>query len=253
MARVVHFEIFSGDTVKSVQFYREVFGWDISQWEAPFEYHVVTTGPAEEIGINGAIAPFDTAVDQTVVLTTGVGDIDATIGRAVNAGATLVSEKHEIAGVGLHAYVRDPAGTIFGVLQPSPMMGQDEAGRDVWSEFGDSLRQLGETLAGAFSDAAASPQAKRARDEAERAARGIRDASAGAADKARPHVISALDRVSVELGNLASRLRRDEVAGQTTPEEQRAEEARTPEPPAEKPGIGEPGDVDYTPPPSDEC
>ncbi|MBE0476773.1 MAG: VOC family protein [Coriobacteriia bacterium] len=216
MGRVVHFEIYTDETAKVTEFYRSVFGWHIESWSGPFEYHLVGTGPREQIGIDGAIAPFGVAGDQRVALTVDVPDLDDAIMRAVDSGAEVVAGKSEVPRIGWVAYMRDPGGTVFSMMQPMPEAAEAAgAGRDVWTEFGDSLRELGDTVSKAFSGAAGSPQAQRARVEAERAARGIRDASVDAADKARPHVISALDRVSVELGNLAARLRREE-AGEAT-------------------------------------
>jgi hypothetical protein len=70
-----------------------------------------------------------------------------------------------------------------------------------------------------LTSAANSPQAQRLREEAERAATSIGEASRTAADKARPHVITALDRVSEELGSLATRLRReDETPAESAPQ-----------------------------------
>ena len=242
MARVVHFEIFTDDTAGTIEFYKQVFGWDVSAWEGPFEYHLVGTGPSGEPGIDGAIAPLGAAGEQRVVLTVDVDDLDAAIGRAVTSGAQLIGDKNEIPGVGVYVYLRDPAGAVFGMMQSAP----GSEGRDVWSEFGESLRQLGETVSGAFSEATSSQQAQRAREETERAMRGIRDASAGAADKARPHVITALDRVSQELGNLAARLRRDEVAEERVAEGTMGVSDSPVEPVEEEEG--------YTPPPPNpEC
>lgn len=245
MGRVIHFEFFSDDAAREAEFYRSVFGWDVQSWEAMPEYRLVGTGPDTEAGINGAISTPGTAGDQAVVLTVAVDDLDAAIARAQAAGAEPVGEKGEIEGIGLHTYMRDPAGTVFGMLQPAEMPAMAPAGqpaeesatRDVWEDFGDSLRQLGDTVSKAFTEAAASPQAKRAREEAQRAASGIRDASVTAGDRARPHVITALDRVSVELGNLASRLRRDEAGGDQTTEEH-----------ADEPPASPPADESGTPP-----
>src|SRR3712207_7863863 len=56
MGRVVHFEVHCADVDRAEGFYREVFGWEIQRYEgAPIDYRLVTTGPDDETGINGAI------------------------------------------------------------------------------------------------------------------------------------------------------------------------------------------------------
>ena len=120
MARVVHFEMFPTDTKKAVEFYRQVFGWEIETWQGPFEYWLATTGPDGTVGINGAISAPGSGGSQSVINTIGVDDLDATIERIIAAGGVQISEKNEIAGVGWFAYLQDPTGIVFGVLQPAP-------------------------------------------------------------------------------------------------------------------------------------
>ena len=54
MPRVVHFEIHAQDPARAVRFYEQVFGWNAQRWGSE-EYWLLTTGPAEERGIDGAI------------------------------------------------------------------------------------------------------------------------------------------------------------------------------------------------------
>ena len=55
MNRVVHFEIPAKDIDKVVDFYKNVFNWEITHWEGQMEYWLVKTGEAPEMGIDGAI------------------------------------------------------------------------------------------------------------------------------------------------------------------------------------------------------
>jgi uncharacterized protein len=238
MGRVVHFELFSGEPSALVDFYRTAFGWEITDWQGDFEYHMASTGAEGTIGINGAIAPNGAAGNQPVVLTLGVDDIDAAAAAVLAAGGSAVTEKNTIPGVGLQQYFKDPSGAVFGVLQPD-MSGMQapaasaacaEGTADQWTEVGDRLKEIGVTIGQVVQDAADSPQGKQLREQAEKAAGAIGEASRTAADKARPHVITALDRVSIELGELAAKLR----AGRQADAEAAAAES-APESPAEAP------------------
>jgi predicted enzyme related to lactoylglutathione lyase len=55
MPRVVHFEIHAEKPEKAVEFYSKVFGWKIQKWDGPVDYWLVSTGSADERGIDGGI------------------------------------------------------------------------------------------------------------------------------------------------------------------------------------------------------
>lgn len=242
MGRVVHFEIFGDDPGMLADFYRDVFGWDVGSWNGPIEYYLASTGWGKP-GIDGAIAPRGETGDQNVVLTIDVPDLDRAIADVQQAGGALVHGREAIPGVGWHAYLRDPAGNVFGAMETdrtagmpaeaetleahtadatTPSAAESAVGGEeapggptsgpervtgAWDDVGERLRDLGSSLAAAMAETVASPQAQRVREEAERAGRAVRDAGAQAADRARPHVVAALDRVSRELDVLAARLR----------------------------------------------
>lgn len=116
MKRPVHFEILADDPEKAADFYRQVFEWDISTWGGEQAYWLVTTGPDDEPGINGAI--MHRHLDQAVVNTQEVESLADALERIDGAGGKVVQGPNEIPGVGTHAYCADPEGTLFGVLEP---------------------------------------------------------------------------------------------------------------------------------------
>lgn len=130
MNRVVHFEIHAVNGDQMQKFYTDVFGWQITAMGPQMgNYRVVNTGentPGTTYpGINGGITPRHGAPPQegqpvnAFVCTIGVDDIDAYINKAKNAGATTALDKMEVPGVGWLAYMKDPEGNIFGMLQPT--------------------------------------------------------------------------------------------------------------------------------------
>jgi uncharacterized protein len=56
MSKVIHFEIPADDIDRAIKFYNDVFGWEIEKW-GHGDYWLVSTGPEDEQGINGAIMP----------------------------------------------------------------------------------------------------------------------------------------------------------------------------------------------------
>jgi predicted enzyme related to lactoylglutathione lyase len=119
MGRVVHFEIHATDLDRAQRFYGEAFGWQVQRWEgAPVDYRLVTTGPGDRPGIDGALA--ERGERQGVICTIEVDDLAATERAIQQLGGERITEPGDIPGVGRHAYFRDPDGIAFGVLQPAP-------------------------------------------------------------------------------------------------------------------------------------
>jgi predicted enzyme related to lactoylglutathione lyase len=122
MARVVHFEIHAENPERAAAFYRKAFDWQIIKWDGPADYWLITTGPDNEQGINGAIlqrqGPINGDAVIAYVCTIGVADIDATIANVREQGGTEALPKMAVPGIGWLAYFKDTEGNIFGILQP---------------------------------------------------------------------------------------------------------------------------------------
>lgn len=124
MGRVIHFEIHCDDLDRAERFYTGVFGWRIDHWEgAPIDYRLITTGPDDESGINGALTERRGVIDGQGVIayvnTVQVEDLAETERRIEAAGGEREVEPAEIPGVGTVAYFRDTEGNLFGALQPA--------------------------------------------------------------------------------------------------------------------------------------
>ena len=119
MPRVIHFEISADDPDRAISFYEEVFGWQINKWEGPIEYWLVSTGAAEEPGIDGAIMRREPNIDNTNN-TIDVPDIDAYMEKIVKAGGKVVQSKIAVPGVGYSAVMLDTEGNTFGLMQNDP-------------------------------------------------------------------------------------------------------------------------------------
>ena len=117
MSRVIHFEIPANDPDKLSDFYKKVFGWKFEKWGGPMEYWMVNTGAEGQPGINGGFMRKQGPVTGTTN-TIGVESVDESVKSVKNAGGKVVMEKTPIPTVGYFAYLQDPEGNIFGVMQP---------------------------------------------------------------------------------------------------------------------------------------
>jgi predicted enzyme related to lactoylglutathione lyase len=126
MPRPVHFEIHAQDPDRAEAFYRAVFGWDVQRYEgSPVDYRLITTGPDDAPGINGAIIqrqgppPEAQVAVSAYVCTIGIDSIEQTERAVPDAGGQQVMDRMEVPGVGLLSYFKDTEGNLFGALEPA--------------------------------------------------------------------------------------------------------------------------------------
>ena len=55
MLKISQFEIEADDPERASKFYRDVFGWEISKWDGPIDYWLISQGPKDDPGIKGGI------------------------------------------------------------------------------------------------------------------------------------------------------------------------------------------------------
>jgi uncharacterized protein len=119
MPRIVHFEIGADDPDRATKFYEDVFGWQTARWDGPQAYWLMTTGPADQPGINGGILRRD-ARFPAVVNTLDVPDVDEYSERVTAGGGRVTMPKFPLPGVGWLAYCEDTEGNMFGMIQSDP-------------------------------------------------------------------------------------------------------------------------------------
>ena len=122
MSRAVHFEIHASNPQAAIDFYSRLFGWSFNKWEGG-DYWMIHTGPDDKPGINGGLIPRRGAVPENMaamnafVITVDVDDVDAAVTGAIGAGGSMAVPKMAVPGIGWLAYLKDPDGNIFGVMQ----------------------------------------------------------------------------------------------------------------------------------------
>jgi hypothetical protein len=116
MPKVIWFEIPVDDPERAIKFYEDVFGWKIEKWDGPFDYWLITTGPDDEPGINGAIMTKE--MGEMVRDTIGVDSYDDFAKKIVKEGGTKLTEKMEIPKMGIMGSFKDTEGNIFAIMEP---------------------------------------------------------------------------------------------------------------------------------------
>ncbi|MFZ5869632.1 MAG: VOC family protein [Actinomycetota bacterium] len=133
MPQPVHFEIAGTNPEALVAFYRDIFGWRIEPWGGgEFPYWTITTaeldrGPGEwrtGPGIDGGLtarqgeAPGPDAPINGFVIVVDVPDCDGYVQKVTDAGGSVAMPAQDMAGIGRVAYLKDPDGNLFGIIQP---------------------------------------------------------------------------------------------------------------------------------------
>jgi predicted enzyme related to lactoylglutathione lyase len=135
---IVHFEIPADQPERAAQFYRDLFGWEISKWEGSadqregFEYWMVRTVPTDDKGmptrpgVNGGLMrrmfPGQAPVNYIVV-----ENVDDYVRRAQKLGAKLMMEKTPVPSMGWFAQLTDPDGNLFAIWETDSNAGQAAA------------------------------------------------------------------------------------------------------------------------------
>ncbi len=119
VGRVVHFEIPVDDPERAARLYSDALGWQASKWEGPVEYWLVTTGPADEPGIDGALTPRGGRA-TTWTNTVDVASVDETLEKVQAAGGKVLAPRMAVPGVGWAAYCEDTEGNTFVLMQADP-------------------------------------------------------------------------------------------------------------------------------------
>ena len=119
MNRVTHFEIYTHDPQAVQPFYQEVFGWKFKKFEGgPIEYWLVTTGNDKDPGINGGMTRPREGQNPGTLNTMAVESLTQTINKIEQRGGKICVPKMAIPNVGWLAYAADPAGNVFGIIEP---------------------------------------------------------------------------------------------------------------------------------------
>lgn len=121
--RVVHFEVPFSDGDRARKFYREVFGWTLTEMPE-LNYTGVATGPVADTGmpaepgyIGGGMFEREPSFPQGPVITIHVDSIDDAFAKITTLGGEPVGEKTVVGEMGFAAYFKDPEGNVMGLWE----------------------------------------------------------------------------------------------------------------------------------------
>jgi predicted enzyme related to lactoylglutathione lyase len=110
---VVHWEIGGHDLDALASFYRDLFGWEATGFDA--DYRLVDL----DEGIGGGLMHCTNGVPAYVTIYVAVEDLDVTLAKVKDLGGTPLVPPTPIPGVGAFALFQDPEGNTIGILHPT--------------------------------------------------------------------------------------------------------------------------------------
>ena len=117
---VVHFEIIGKDGKKLIEYYSELFGWEIDA-NNPMGYGVVQRDGntnADGAGIGGGVAGGPEGYEGHTMFYVEVPDVEAGLAKSESLGGTRVMGPDEVPGMGIVlGHFRDPEGHLVGLVQ----------------------------------------------------------------------------------------------------------------------------------------
>lgn len=120
------------DPKSMMDFYKNVFGWEMNQMGADMNNYVVvmtsetdekTRRPKNPGMIDGGMYKKDASMgDMHPSFVIAVDDIQEHIKKITDAGGKITTGPDDIPGVGIYASFSDPSGNRLSILQPAPRM-----------------------------------------------------------------------------------------------------------------------------------
>jgi len=115
-----HFELHTRDYDRSIQFYKDVFGWEpeTAADEADFRYTLLPIGDGENAGVMDASAWLPEAAPAHWTMYVCVDDVDASLARVNELGGTTVVAGEDTP-YGRLATAADSTGALFRLQTPN--------------------------------------------------------------------------------------------------------------------------------------
>ena len=118
--KVIFVQLTTTDLASAKQFYSGLFGWsfrDVPGTRVPFS--VAYLGSEQVAAVAQRPAPAGAPAHPAWLSFFSTQDVDAAAKLAAGQGARVLSEPHDIPGLGREAVLADPQGAVFGLLASS--------------------------------------------------------------------------------------------------------------------------------------
>lgn len=118
---IIHVDFSAENLAGAAQFYKELFGWQITAYPE-MNYYTFTSEGGPGGGFNEVGSQIGGTVEVPpghVLIYVATDDVDKTLAKAEQMGGKTLLPKTEIQGMGWYAVFTDPTGNQIGLLDMS--------------------------------------------------------------------------------------------------------------------------------------
>jgi uncharacterized protein len=116
---LTHFEIYGPVPETLVEFYQNVFGWQVEEMPG-LNYWRIQIGATETKPLHGGLTYSAIPDLNGFLLYVNVASMDETVAKILTMGGSIVRPKTAVPRTAWVTIVADPAKNIFGIWQPDP-------------------------------------------------------------------------------------------------------------------------------------
>lgn len=116
MPRISYLDFSTDDPDRAVNFYSNVFGWQINKWDGPKEYWEIKTGESNEPGIDGGLSKREKIGEWTTPFI-NIQSIDQYIGKIESNGGKIIQAKTAIPSIGYTLLFKDTESNTIGLFE----------------------------------------------------------------------------------------------------------------------------------------
>ena len=116
MPRISYLDISADEPDRAVNFYRNVFDWQINKWDGPSEFWEIKTGESDEPGIDGGLSKRE-RIGEWITPSINIKSIDQYISKIESNGGKIIQPKTAIPTIGYTLLFKDTESNTIGLFE----------------------------------------------------------------------------------------------------------------------------------------
>lgn len=116
MPRISYLDFSADQPNRAVNFYRNVFDWQINKWDGPREFWEIKTGESDEPGIDGGLSKRE-RIGEWITPFINIKSIDQYINKIESNGGKIIQPKTAIPTIGYTLLFKDTESNTIGLFE----------------------------------------------------------------------------------------------------------------------------------------
>ena len=116
MPRISYLDFSADEPDRAVNFYRNVFDWQINKWDGPREFWEIKTGESDEPGIDGGLSKRE-RIGEWITPFINIKSIEQYISKIESNGGKIIQPKTAIPTIGYTLLFKDTESNTIGLFE----------------------------------------------------------------------------------------------------------------------------------------